>query len=408
VAVDYNVVADGTPIASGTLHLNPPETSLRLLPAGFNPFGYSSVQISLVNPIGATLGTSTTVTYTNPAVSIAFGVTGSQAELSLLEGGIPVTLNSPAPGPVSVQFAIENSGGVLTNGVLSLAGGQASVLLTAPTIDIAAETLLLATLHTPSGASLGSPNSLYLVRTTKAPPATNSVLIVRGSVWKYRDVASAAPAGWQNSSFDDSAWPGGPAQLGFSNGEERDEATLIANNNQITSYFRRHFSVTDPAAYSGLMYWLLRDDGGVVYLNGTEIFRSPNLPVPPAVIQYSTVTGAPNGENTVDTGTTNRNALRAGDNVLAVEIHQQSATSSDVSFDFELVGIGAPPPPPPQNIYGGTFNGQTVIAWGDPSFLLEQASELLGAATIWTPVGSGSPVIVSFVGAQGFYRLRKP
>jgi hypothetical protein len=409
VAVDYKVVGDGAQVAAGTLRLNPPLTAQRLLPESFNPFAYASVEISLSNPVGATLGATTSVTYTNPAVMISFGVTGNQVPLNLLETGLPVTLNTPAPGAVSVEFTIADSTSVLTNGVISLGAGQASTLLTAPSLNLAGLNLLQATLRHPSGVLLGTPNTLYLVRTASALPATNSTLIARGSVWRYRDAASAAPAGWQTLGFDDSGWPAGPAQLGFSNNEERDEATLIANNNQITSYFRRSFSVGNPADYAGLMFWLLRDDGGVVYLNGTEIFRTPNLPAPPAPILYSTVTSAPNGENTIDTGTTNRNALQGGQNVLAVEIHQQSATSSDVSFDFELIGIGAPPPPPAQNIYVGTFGDQRVIAWGaDATFVLERASELLPTGTVWTPVGVGSPVFLNATGLQGFFRLRKP
>jgi hypothetical protein len=263
-------------------------------------------------------------------------------------------------------------------------------------------------LSNPDGAQLGTPNSLYLVRTITVPPATNSTLIATGSVWRYRDVASAPPAGWQSATFDDSSWPAGRGQLGFSNNEERDETTLINDNDQITSYFRHGFTVADPALFSGLSYWLLRDDGGVVYLNGTEIFRSPNLPAPPMAISYSTVTGTPNGENTIDTGITNRNALRAGNNVLAVEIHQANATSSDLSFEFRLIGLAAPLPPPPQPLQVGTYDGRMVVAWGGDALALEQTEELLGEETVWTPVGMGSPAFLDFNGPQRFFRLRSP
>ena len=46
---------------------------------------------------------------------------------------------------------------------------------------------------------------------------------------------------------------------------------------QITQYFVRHFTVTDPNAGQLLGLQLKRDDGAAVYLNGTEIARS-NLP----------------------------------------------------------------------------------------------------------------------------------
>jgi hypothetical protein len=408
VTVAYTITGDGAVVQSGVVELNPPITMRRLMPETFNPFNYASVQVSLGAVTGGVAAGTTSVTYVNPVVTVALGVAGSQTDIALLGTGLPVTLNSPAGGGVSVEFAVEGSGRVLTNGVVIVPSGQASVLLKAPTVDPALDPLVRVTLQNPVGAQLGTPSSVYLVRVMSAPPATNSTLIARGSVWRYRDVASAAPAGWQGLAFDDAGWASGLAQLGFSNGEERDEATLIADNDQITSYFRRGFNVVDPAAYSGLNYWLLRDDGGVVYLNGIEIFRSPNLPAAPTAITYSTVTGSPNGENTIDTGTVSRSALRAGTNVLAVEIHQQSATSSDLSFDFELVGIGVQPPTPPQSVQVGQFDGRLTVAWGDASHVLEQTTELLSSGTVWTPVGSGSPVMLDTTGPQRFFRLRKP
>ncbi len=408
VSVGYTIRGDGAVVATGRVEINPPETTRRLVMAGFNPFGYAIVEVSLSDPTGATLGAAT-VTYENPALAVAFGVAGSQADLGLLavDRGLPITLNGPAAGAVSVGFAIEDSGRVLTNGTVTLPQGEVVRLLTAPTIVLAEHPLVRVRLQNPSGALLGSPNSLYLVRVVPTPTPTNTTLIAAGSVWRYRDLASAAPAGWSAAAFDDSAWASGPAQLGFSNGEEQDEATLITNNRQITSYFRHSFNVADPAAYAGLSYWLLRDDGGVVYLNGVEIFRTANLPAPPAVISYTTTTGSPNGENTVDVGTTNRTALRAGSNVLAVEIHQQSATSSDVSFDFSLVGLGAPVSVP-QSLRFGDYDGRLTIAWGDPAFVLEQTDELRNAATVWTPLPGISPIAVDRNTPQRFFRLRKP
>ena len=409
VSVIYTNLADGQHVGSGTIGFDPPETVKQLFVTGVNPFDYSSIQITLSSPGGATLGPVTSVTFTNSPLAVAFGVAGNQANIDLLAGGIPVSLNGPAPSGVSVQFRIEGPGGVLTNGLLAFAGGESSKLLTAPSISLAQQNLLRATLFNAVGATLANPSSIYLVRSVPALPPTNTTLIVRGSVWTYRDLASAAPAGWQNLGFNDSTWPSGPAQLGFSYTDpEGDERTLIADNDQITSYFRHSFDVIDPAAYTNLSLWLLRDDGGVVYLNGTEIFRSPNLPAPPTVISYTTTTVAPNGENTIDTAVTNRNALRAGSNVAAVEIHQQSPTSSDVSFDFELVGLGAPPAVP-QNVYLGTFGNQTVIAWGDAGFVLEQTTELRNTNTIWTPVGLGSPATLTPDPGtpQRFFRLRR-
>ncbi len=80
----------------------------------------------------------------------------------------------------------------------------------------------------------------------------------------------------------------------------------------------------------------MRDDGEVVYLNGTEVYRT-NMPT--GSINYltlasSTVVGTEEDifhETSVDPG-----LLVNGTNVLAVEIHQINLTSSDISFDLEL------------------------------------------------------------------------
>jgi hypothetical protein len=194
------------------------------------------------------------------------------------------------------------------------------------------------------------------------PPGTNATLVGRGtaSVWRYRDAASAAPANWMTNGFDDSGWPSGPAQLGFG---ESDQNTTIADNNQITSYFRKSFVITDPGAYTNLGMWLLRDDGGVVHLNGVEVFRSPNLPAAPAVISYNTTTlSGQNGENTIDTAVLSAGQLRAGTNVVAVEIHQAEPDSSDVSFDFELIGYAGPVGVPGAPTMISPTNGQEVAA----------------------------------------------
>ena len=81
------------------------------------------------------------------------------------------------------------------------------------------------------------------------------------------------------------------------------------------------------------------DDGAVVHLNGTEVLR---INLPHAGLGASTTAALAVGgadesawfETLVD-----RRLLHDGVNVLAVEIHQQSPASSDISFDLELVGL---------------------------------------------------------------------
>ena len=106
-------------------------------------------------------------------------------------------------------------------------------------------------------------------------------LIARGSDWHYLDDGSDQGTGWRETDFDDSGWDSGPAQLGFGDG---DEATVLSSGH-ITYYFRHTLTIDDPADIAGLALSILRDDGAVVYVNGTEVFRT-NMPA--GTILYST------------------------------------------------------------------------------------------------------------------------
>jgi hypothetical protein len=108
---------------------------------------------------------------------------------------------------------------------------------------------------------------------------TNLTLISTGAVWKYLDNGSDQSGAWTALAFSDAGWSNGPAQLGYGDGDER---TLVsygpnAGAKYITTYFRRAFSVADPAAFSALNLRLLRDDGAVVYPQRSEIYRN-NVP----------------------------------------------------------------------------------------------------------------------------------
>ena len=168
--------------------------------------------------------------------------------------------------------------------------------------------------------------------------AFDAPLVETGSVWSYLDNGTDQGTGWQAPLFDDSLWATGAAELGYGDG---DEATVVsfgpnASAKYITTYFRHTFVVADPAAIAGLTLSLLRDDGAVVYLNGTEVMRS-NMPAG-AIGYLTTASTAVSGSNesrfykaSVDPA-----LLVAGDNVIAVEMHQSGPTSSDKSFDLRL------------------------------------------------------------------------
>ena len=181
------------------------------------------------------------------------------------------------------------------------------------------------------------------LRATSAPVTinvtleTNAVTLVPNhACWHYWDRGAFPGSEWMLPGFDDSAWPLGIAELGYGDGDESAVVSFGTNasNKHITTYFRHQFSVANPALFSAIKLRLKRDDGGVVYLNGTEVFRD-NLPVGPVVPLTLADLAADDGAAFVET-TISASLLVHDHNVLAVEIHQNTNTSSDISFDLSL------------------------------------------------------------------------
>jgi hypothetical protein len=190
-----------------------------------------------------------------------------------------------------------------------------------------------------SGGAGGTLIDAYTIKSS--PPVTvEDTLVSAGSTWKYLDNGSDQGPAWYGMTFNDGSWQSGPAELGYGDG---DEATVVSygpnsNSKYITTYFRHSFNVVDTAVYMSLSLSVLRDDGAVVYLNGAEVFRTN---MPSGSISYTTqassAVGDPNEDNYFSTSV-DPSKLRNGTNVLAVEIHQRSGNSSDISFNLKLTG----------------------------------------------------------------------
>ncbi|NRB28267.1 MAG: CotH kinase family protein, partial [Roseibacillus sp.] len=170
---------------------------------------------------------------------------------------------------------------------------------------------------------------------------TTENLVSTGSTWKYLDNGSNQGTAWRNPGFNDNSWESGAAELGYG---DDDEATTLSfgpssNAKYATTYFRHSFNATNVDDYTKLTLGLRRDDGAVVYLNGNEVARSnmPNGTITYLTTSSTFVSGAderayfPIDIPPVD--------LLNGQNTLAVEIHQYSGTSSDISFDLQLDGL---------------------------------------------------------------------
>lgn len=172
-------------------------------------------------------------------------------------------------------------------------------------------------------------------------------LVTANSSWKYLDNGSNQGTAWRATAFNDAAWASGNAELGYGDGGEATVVSYGPNSSAkyVTTYFRKSFNVTNAIAYLSLTLSVVRDDGIVVYINGTEVYRN-NMPT--GTISYTTLSPTAIGgadESAWNTANLSTSSMVTGTNVIAVEIHQQAATSSDISFNAKLYASGQPPAP---------------------------------------------------------------
>lgn len=164
--------------------------------------------------------------------------------------------------------------------------------------------------------------------------------VERGDYWKYSDAGVDLGSDWRALSYDDSAWKEGLAKFGYGDNDETTEVGFggVSSNKYITTYFRRRFYLDDPADYSALTASVLADDGVVIYLNGIEVQR---VNMPSGTIAFATrASGSVGGsdEETFFDWALDPAGLIAGENIITVEVHQSSPSSSDLGFDLALFG----------------------------------------------------------------------
>jgi chitodextrinase len=172
--------------------------------------------------------------------------------------------------------------------------------------------------------------------------ARTRTFVLSGDEWRVNDVGADLGAGWREPGYNDSAWRRGGTQIGYGDGDER---TLLAWGPSSTAKLITYYARTSVDAghsigsIKSLQLRALVDDGAVVYLNGTEIWRFnlPDGPVGFTTRASRTIAGTEERQwRTVDVSAS---ALLPGQNVIAVEVHQDSGASSDVSLDLELSPI---------------------------------------------------------------------
>lgn len=207
-----------------------------------------------------------------------------------------------------------------------------------------------------------------------AAPALAQVtpIIERGEQWRYLDTGVTPPAiggvsSWKagnyNAAADGSPWKEGRGLFGY--GDNINYQTNLtpsnpnSNNKYLTHYFWKSFQIPATAVfgtgasatYSGFQLKVYRDDAVAVYVNGTEIFlpgpTRDNLPPTGSITNTTAALNPVEGqsETTPVVFVDLRDLLNPfpATNTIAVELHQQSNTTSDSRFDLAMDLITAEP-----------------------------------------------------------------
>jgi Chitobiase/beta-hexosaminidase C-terminal domain/CotH kinase protein/Lamin Tail Domain len=209
-------------------------------------------------------------------------------------------------------------------------------------------------------------------------------------IWSYITPNSSTDTNWRKLNFNDLSWKKGKGGIGYGDG---DDSTIISTVRAV--YMRRKFTISDTSKIAKAIFNIDYDDGFVAYLNGIEIARN-NLGVAGIPPGYDELAPQDHEAQMYELGQPDyfylndsllRSAMRIGTNVLAVEVHNNTWFSSDLSaIPFLTFGVtyfnqiyGVPPAwfnAPPREYLHANFklskSGETILLSDSSGNILDQ------------------------------------
>jgi len=172
-------------------------------------------------------------------------------------------------------------------------------------------------------------------------PQDDTSLVEQGTVMRYLANLSDPLLGttWTDVGFDDSTWTLGLYGVGYESvtGAENLLQTAVPSGTS-SIYTRVAFTIPNVTAVDNLYLGADFDDGYVAWINGVEVYRSPQMPagVPlwdtrPAAHESSNA-AEPNYDPQVDISSGGIPALQDGTNVLSIAVYNRhdATPSSDL------------------------------------------------------------------------------
>ena len=370
-----------------------------IVPGAGGTFSVVSSKFSGTIPGGSTGGSQT---YGLEAICLEeyepapFVAITSPADNAVVQGPTNVTINASAWSPAgisNVQFF--GNGGLIGEATVS---PYSLVWTNAPLGSNALVAVAFDAL------SLGLTSSVARL-TMLPPPPVRITLVASNALYRWRpgtNEASAPVEAWRQLGFNDSSWAAGPGPIYYDDSPTAQSTytgnTLITGMryNYMGVFLRHSFVVVDALSLTNLVLRHHVDDGFVMWLNGAEICRvnmqqwdgtagghaDANAPEPAAFTYFN----APNPVPWVN-----------GTNVLAIQVFNDSLSSSDLLLDAELTAErldAAVLPPrvlavsPPEGVVYGLTN--ITVTFTKPVTDVQAGDLLLNGQPAVSAAGSGS------------------
>ena len=153
-----------------------------------------------------------------------------------------------------------------------------------------------------------------------------------GDIWSYWIGNSEPISDWELPETDLSFWSTGSSGFGYGDNDDNTET-----GQTISVYIRKNFIIEDPSIVIKALFHIDYDDGYIAYLNGTEFSRR-NLGAIGTSVDHSTTTTAlheaeiySGGSPETVTINLEESPLVQGINTLAIQVHNYTSNSSDLS-----------------------------------------------------------------------------
>jgi len=184
---------------------------------------------------------------------------------------------------------------------------------------------------------LGSPGEANGFETKTIVMVT--VLLDVDEQWKYfkgTEPPSDPADAWNEPDFNDGSWLSGQTGIGYG---DNDDATVLDDmqNNYLSVFCRKKFEVPDVSSLDTVVLTVDYDDGFIAYLNGDEVGRK-NMGEEGQVFLFDDVATGTVGDlpETAEISIP-KALLHEGQNTLAIQIHNASLGSTDLSMIPSMV-----------------------------------------------------------------------